>query len=106
MKKPLVIFSFLSLLFSSFFSQPEPGAVIQPLMDCLTEALPVEKSKPTPTIQGVKDACVFAMARKTRMYLGGVPAHIVQRGKVGSGKVGSDESFYNQKEVERDCCFS
>ena len=82
MKKLLVIVSslslFLSLVLSPFvYSQPEPGAVIQPLMDCLTEALPVEKSKPTPTIQGVKDACVFAMARKTRMYLGGVPAHIV-----------------------------
>ena len=62
MKKPLVIFAFFSLFFSSFvFSQPEPSAVIQPLMDCLTEALPIEKAKPTPTIQGVKDACVNEM---------------------------------------------
>jgi len=62
MKKPLVILTFLSLLLSPFvFSQPDPGAVIQPLMDCLTEALPIEKAKPTPTIQGVKDACVNEM---------------------------------------------
>ena len=62
MKKPLVILTFLSLLLSPFVSsQPDPGAVIQPLMDCLTEALPIEKAKPTPTIQGVKDACVNEM---------------------------------------------
>ena len=68
MKKPLVILTFLSLLLSPFvFSQPDPGAVIQPLMDCLTEALPIEKAKPTPTIQGVKDACVNEMQLLTML---------------------------------------
>ena len=62
MKKPLVIFASL-LLFSSSpaFTQPEPSALIQPLMDCLTQALPIEKAKPSPQLQAVKDACVNEM---------------------------------------------
>ena len=62
MKKPLVILTFLSLLLSPFvFSQPDPGAVIQPLMDCLNAAVHVEKEKPSPNLQGIKDACVNEM---------------------------------------------
>lgn len=67
MKKPLVILvsSFLIFFSSVFstqvFSQPDPGAVIQPLMDCLTEALPIEKAKPNPQLQNIKDACVNEM---------------------------------------------
>ena len=62
MKKPLAIFTSLLLFIASpVFSQPEPGAVIQPLMDCLTAALPIEKAKPNPQLQGVKDACVNEM---------------------------------------------
>ena len=58
MKKPLVIFSFLSLLFSSFvFSQPEPGAVIQPLMDCLNQSIPAEKARSIPSKRGIKGRC-------------------------------------------------
>jgi len=66
MKKPLVFVTslslFLSLVLSPFvYSQPEPGAIIQPLMDCLTAALPAEKAKSAPSLQSVKDACVNEM---------------------------------------------
>jgi di/tricarboxylate transporter len=62
MKKPLVILTFLSLLLSPFvFSQSEPGDIIQPLMNCLNAAVQLEKEKPSPSLQGIKDACVNEM---------------------------------------------
>ena len=58
MKKSLVIFTSL-LLFSSSpaFSQPAADEFLKPLMDCLNEAVPVEKAKPNPTVEGIKDTC-------------------------------------------------
>jgi len=59
MKKPLVIFSFLPFIYFSFsFSQSQPDEILQPLMDCLNAAVPIEKAKPFPSIRGIKDACV------------------------------------------------
>ena len=64
MKKPtatLISFVLISLLqvFSlQAYSQPSNDAFLKPLMDCLNEAVAVEKAKPNPTIKGIKDACV------------------------------------------------
>jgi len=58
MKTPLVIFTFLSLLFSSFvFSQSEPSVIIQPLMDCLNQSIPAEKARSNPSKRGIKNRC-------------------------------------------------
>lgn len=62
MKKPLVIVSslslFLSLVLSPFvYSQPEPSAIIQPLMDCLNQSIPAEKARSIPSKRGIKNRC-------------------------------------------------
>lgn len=62
MKKPLVLFTSLLLLSSSpVFSQPATDEFLKPLMDCLNEAVPIEKAKPNPTIEGIKAACVHEL---------------------------------------------
>jgi len=60
MKAPLVIFT-LVILSSQSFSQVDPVTVIQPLMACLTEAIPVERAKPEPDIEVIKLACSSEM---------------------------------------------
>jgi len=59
-KAPLVFFT-LVILSSQSFSQVDPVTVIQPLMACLTEAIPVERAKPEPDIEVIKLACSSEM---------------------------------------------
>ena len=67
MKKPIATFIssfliFFSQVFSSqVFSQPAADEFLKPLMDCLNSAVSIEKAKPNPTIEGIKDACVNEM---------------------------------------------
>lgn len=61
MKKSLLILTSLFLFPSSVFSQPDAEMFLQPLMDCLNEAVQIEKAKPNPTIEGIKSACANEM---------------------------------------------